>query len=184
MATGGEVRGMDQALLQLMRAYKPSTNGQGGVNDLCIITLPVERWAEYSWSQDGDASLTAGQSSIETLFTIPLDERATLLAVTLERTGGDMAIRGISVLVPGGYQGGGGDGRIHLTFLATDSTQFAYWPHGAQSVNLATPGPLPLEPGTQIDLQPSGAGASVSTVNYKLMMTRSKIIHSTVPYPS
>jgi len=184
----GDIPGLEQALHDILGHYRAGPDGLGlfGVGG-CQVSLPIDNWLQYAWLEH---ELTASQAAAETdpvvMFTVPTNERAYLDYIHGERESGDNTYINLSLTVPDGYQSGGESGLANLVVLAAAATRI-YWPDdaGTQGVNNVIPGPgLLLEPGTTVELTPSGAGAGATVFRYRVGLRRQKIYRALAPVTS
>jgi len=177
----GELRGIPASLLGLLNRFSSSYNGVCWVSDEMQLVLPVPDWHLYAWTEALTANILATQTALETVFTVPTDERVYLDYVLVARATGDNLINNLAFSLPTGYFGG------------TQSVQFyglnagaalLYWPDTldvATINNFQMPGPLLLEPGTIVQIDPTGAGSAASTWTVVLLMRRTKLIRARPP---
>jgi len=179
----GDMVGLDQAILDVLRAYVPVEGGVCNLDLALHCTLPMPDWHLYAWAERVQQTVTAASSAAEVFFTVPNNERVTLQSIYVERISGDNTINILRVVAPPNYFGGL-DGISDILYLSTAAAE-AYWPDvgGKQGVNWILGGPRLLEPGTTVGLVPSGAGASNTVWAFRLDLLRSKIVRSRVPYP-
>jgi len=177
----GEIPGLSQTMLESFKDYRPSELGPCYIDPRITVSLPYPEWYKYSWLEQGVASLTAAQSAAEVIYTVPLNERCYLHGLYATRATGDNTVAGFALIYPSDYTSGGGN----LTLLTvTTFIPVAWWPDPGDIQGLDTnmPGdPLLLEPGTIIELDPGAAGASASTFNFNIMLTRFKLVRSLAP---
>jgi len=179
-ANGNVVRGLDQAMLDIMEKCNPP---QGGV--VPVINLPFEGWGWYSWLQANQVTVTASSSTVVTAWTLPANERYQLLGVQVSRDSGDNGIQALLVHFPTGYFTGVTN-RLTLVSLGVADPR-AWWPDpsGAQSGNVGyVSPPLDLEPLSVLSLEPSGEGVGSTVFDVVILVRRSKLIRARVPSPA
>lgn len=177
----GNIPGLDQAMIQALRAYRPATEGVSRLDPFLHVVLPLPEWYIYSWVEAVDVALEAGESDRQAGFTVPQDERVWIENVRFTRTSGDNTLDSISVTYPLGY--GSGGRVLGLLSLSSAGTSI-YWPDiaGRQTVNYAVDSvPLLLEPGTTVDIDPTGAGVAASVVALRMLIRRMKVVRAQPP---
>lgn len=187
MFGAGEIRGLDQALLDCLRAYKPSPEGPDGVSSQIILGLPISDWAHFQLVEFGEVSVPAASSVAVTVRTIPQDQRHYLEHVLVFRATGDNTIQAVQIVYPAGNIGAGtsSTGGIQLKRLITAGT-LIYWPdrRATQAVLYSMEVyPLLLEPGSLVQILPAGAGAGASTFTTAVLTKGSKLIPAKTPVP-
>ncbi len=174
----GEIRGLNQAVLEYLANYKVAGEGLNGISN-CVIALPIPDWSLWSWLERGtSASVAAGTAANVGVFTVPTDERVYLDSVIVLRTTGDNVIDYIYWAVAAGY--GNGDLTSYLLRLTTPAVPI-YWPYGQQAINQGIGGPLLMEPGTSLSFRTSNVGVAASTFDYLIGMRRTKLIRALAP---
>jgi len=176
----GVMAGLNQSLISLLANFSPGDLGVCVVDDKLQLSLPVPDWSDWSWVEQGDtASIDAGDSTDIALFAVPADERALLYGVNLYRASGDNTWSLLFLTVPPLYSSGTGE--YHLVHLSSAATEI-YWPRGDQAVrHSAGESPILLEPGTLVELRPSGAGSAASVATYEILLRRRKIVRAMAP---
>lgn len=178
----GEIPGLDQALIDVLRAFKPGGVGVCELDPVIQVVLPVSWWMEWAWYETGSVSVPASGGDPVTMYTVPQDERNFLEYLTAERTAGDNTFNMFTVDCVDGYRGGA-DNDLRLLQLTTAGT-IAVWPDRAGRQTLTEwvdTWPLMLEPGTTVMLDPAAAGSSASTFKYKIRLLRQKIVRARAP---
>lgn len=171
---------MDQGLLDLLRAYRPSEKGPCFIGDELALVLPVPQAFQFPIVDMGTASFSAGQTDPELVYTVPQDRRAWLGGLFASRASGDNLLRVIEVRYPAGH---GTAQNLRLIRLTTEAVN-VFWPDvgGRQAVTFCiSVAPLLLEPGTLVYLTPNGDGVSASTAAYEMVMYQSKLIPNLPP---
>jgi len=177
----GDIRRLGDALGDWLGNYQIS--GAIGVVEGCYLSLGIEEWAWWAWLEaDVSVSVAGGVAAGVSVFTVPGDERAWLDSLTIVRATGDNNLDYVRLIHPEGYRSGAVD-LLRLLELTTPATGL-YWPNtgGGQTVTLAQPGPMLLEPGSLIQLVTDGSGASASTFDYAIRMRRTKMVRAKAPY--
>ncbi len=177
MSIQGGIRGIDVALRAWLRNYIMPDNFPG--IQACVLALTIPDWSTWSWTQNGSTgNIAAGATTTQVLFTVPDDERAYLHGIYALVASGDNTIDGVGLGFPAAYSSGG---VLDLLQLATANAQI-YWPHVGQTINRGIgPTPVLLEPGTNIQLFPSGAGAAITTISFNMSLRRTKLIRQLDP---
>jgi len=177
----GDTPGLNQSFLECLRGYKPSINGVQYLNDHMVVSLPMEMWASYAWYDVVTSTLSAGETDLQPVLTVPNDERVYLESMAVIRSSGDNVIIRLNVAQPEGY--GTGNRDLDFLRLAAGATNL-FWPDpgGNQTVttiNAYTP--LLLEPGAVVSLTPTGAGAGETIFVTRIQMRRTKIHRALAP---
>lgn len=183
MTVNGDIPGLDGALRDAMRAYEPGDVGVSRL-DACVISLGFAEWAWYSWYEKGSsASITAGATGNLVVYTTPLDRLTWVDYVSILRTSGDNLVEEIQFNLPEGYFAGS-EPELLALLLSTATTR-AFWPDpgGVQTVGEVCPGPLLLQPGTEIRLRHDGTGVAATVFNYRIVMRQSKLVRSLLALP-
>lgn len=173
----GDFPGMSRALLDVLRAYRPSPNGVAQVSEEMLVTLPVSEWCDYAWMERVTVTLPIGSSAALTVFTVPNDERIHLGAMVARRVTGDNTISAIRVVYPEGY----GSLTREAEIISVTATTRVYWPDvgGTQTISyVLQASPLLLEPGSTIAVVPDGAGVATTDILSYLAMTRTKMVRA------
>jgi len=178
--SGGEIPGISQALLESLLAWRPSELGVCVVDPAVQVVLPYPEWYWYTFvEQLTSPEVAIGSVLPNLLYTVPVNERAWLDGISCIRDSGDNLALDLRIVLPAGY--GSGTRTILLTNLTT-ADDVIYWPAGLQTVNRAIgPAPVLLEPGTLVELIPSGAGSATSTWNSAVLLRRTNLVRSMVP---
>lgn len=178
----GVMAGLNASLIALLRNFSPGDVGVCQIDDRLQLSLPIPNWAEWAWLESGTStSILAGATTTTPVYTVPLDERATLHSLYMVRASGDNLVDLFTLTIPDAYRGGGGSAELRLLNLTTPVAS-AFWPHeGSQTVDNYVKPPVLLEPGTVINIAPDGTGVAASTFNYWIYMTRTKIIRALAP---
>lgn len=177
----GVMAGLNSSLLALLANFSPGELGVCVVDERLQLTLPIPRWAEWTWVESAtSASQTAGGTPTIVAFTVPADERAELLAVRIERASGDNTVRNISVDFPALYSSG--SAVVNMQIMAPDSAGAnVHWPDPHPDVTSYVNPPIPLEPLSLVKFQLEGDGVSASTFLWRVLMSRTKIHRALVP---
>lgn len=177
----GDTPGLNQTLLECLRGYKPSVEGVAYLNDHMVVSLPMEMWGSYAWTDVVTSTLAAAETALEAVLTVPADERVWLESMAVVRSSGDNVVIRLNVVQPEGY--GTGDRGLDFLRLAAGATGL-YWPDpgGNQTVTtINTYTPLLLEPGAVVSLTPTGAGAGETIFVTRLQTRRSKMHRAMAP---
>lgn len=177
----GVMAGLNGSLLALLANFSPGDLGVCIVDEKLQLSLAIPYWSEWSWLETGvTGDQTAGSSANVVVYAIPADERATLLAVRVDRTSGDNTITELSVDFPDAYSGGGGSS--FMPIMDPDvSAPTVHWPDLHPDVSSYVAPPILLEPTTSIRFQMGGAGVAATEWAYKILMLRTKIVRAIVP---
>lgn len=177
----GDIPGLNQALLDLLRGYQPSEVGVCYVADQMIVTLPYPEWYLHGWlEQDVTGNIAATSSSTVVLYTVPQDERAWLDSWAVARASGDNDVGIFELSYPTGYFRGNAVNRL----IEITPGDVVYWPdHGSGQTGFTrgVPGPVLLEPGMQLQMRMDGVGVAITTYNYYLGLRKMKVIRALVP---
>jgi hypothetical protein len=177
----GNLGGLAQALIHLLANYNP---GESGISELASnlqLTLPVPDWGLWALTVIYPYTYTGGESGLETVFTVPDDERAYLQAVHSRIASGDNKVSNIALVAPAAYQEGTGVAYLVGTSASVDEI---FWPDpGAVQTpdHLLNHSPLLLEPGTRIQVNLDGDGVSSGILDTKLLLLKSKLIRAQTP---
>jgi len=181
MSVAGDLQNLDGALRDVLSHYQPGSVGLAEITS-CMVALTYAEWAWWSWLEaQPSASIAGGSAETIVMYTVPDNERVWLDGVVVRRNGGDNDLDYVDAAWPSDYRSGSLDD-IRLVELATNATRL-YWPdeNGSQAVVLYTPGPILLEPGSQIRMRTGGAGASASVFHWFIRMRRSKLVRALAP---
>lgn len=179
--SSGEIPGLTQSLLSLLRDYRPGDLGIKDLADRISVVLPVPEWAWYAWYDEVIGStISAGLATDVVTYTVPTDERCWLDNFVMNRAAGDNLIDRMYLTYPAGYQN---LANTDLIIRVASGTDVVAWPDpgGRQDADFITAGPLLLEPGTTMGYRTTGAGVSGTTFRHHLNMRRTKIIRTTTP---
>jgi len=173
--------GMSEALIELLSQYRPGEQGVCLVAPTMVPVLPLPYWAEAGHGVgDPTGTIAIGSSALVTLYTCPRGERVLLCSAAVRRLTGDNTLSTLRVTYPSDYATG--DGAIYLADMVT-AGPYIFWPPDLTAVNIAAgPAPILLEPGAQIILQPSGAGAATSTFNFQFALRRTRLHQAMAPF--
>lgn len=178
----GVMAGINASLISMLRNFSPGDLGVCVVDDKLQLALPISLWDWYAfWERADTASILAGASTPTTLATVPNDERWLLEALRIERTSGDNDLDGVDLVYPAGYFSG--DSRSRFLSLASASDGVLFWPDpgGQQTWTQYQAGPILLEPGTVLQVEPDGTGVSATVFRGRIATRRTKIIRAMVP---
>lgn len=181
VAAGGQLRNLDGTLRDLLAAYSPDGGGVEGVAPGLQVSLPIPGWAEWVWHERIDSpSVAAGNSDILTLWTVPEDERVTFDSIRLIQQSGDNLIARLRIKYPTGYWAG--SATTDVLYLTTAADKL-FWPDygGQQTVDAIVAGPVHLEPGSLIQMDPSGAGSAATVFRAWIRLTRCKLCRAQAP---
>ena len=181
----GEVRALDVALLEYMRAYRPADAGPCLLDNVVHVTLPISEWATYGWVERFTFNVSAGNATPFVVYTLPVDERARVIGMHFQRTGGDNLAIEIDYEQPAEY---GADttstgNRQRLLGIVTANVRI-FWPYPPEIATVTESSiqvPFLLEPGGSILFGPSGAGASASTFRAQISMEKTKLVRTLNP---
>jgi len=179
----GNFPGLTQALLEALAQYQPSEGGVCYINPEISIVLPLEGWSRVGRTSTADTVLTAGQSDQEPFWTVPADERHWIHAIFMTRTGGDNTISQFYMNYPEGYF----TGVTGVQLIAPDAGQSQmWWPIGINTGEFDAgahqmPGPVMMEPGTVLEVNPNGVGVAISTFHTELLLTTTKLVRALAP---
>jgi len=180
MTISGNLVDLDGALRDLLQRYVPDGEGLTKIQG-CMIVLTVPAWAEASVYDTGNvASIGAGSGAVQIFFTVPPDRRLWLDGLRFDRASGDNAVNRIGVVQPQGYTNDATDMALIQYSTAPNS---GFWPDPAIQANIQAMagGPLLLEPGATIQLNPSGAGASATVFRYYLQYRLMRLVRQFSP---
>jgi len=181
--TSGVLPGLDAALLELLRNYRPGDIGICEVDPKLQLSLPMPEWAwYYLHSIATSATVAASTAATVVLYTVPMDRRAWLDGVFALRSGGsDNEIDRIWIQAPEGYYVGA-ENQIILKRLGTAGADII-WPDpsGLQASTYLQPGPILMEPGTQVQARFTGAGVAISSIYHQITMRQTKLLQAVLP---
>jgi len=180
-APAGVVAGLNASLLHLLANFKPTDLGVCALADNLQITLPLSNWDWYSfWQRVDTASITAGSGTWTDFLTVPNDERWWLDSIRLERVSGDNTADGVDLVYPEGYYSV--DARNRFLVLSTAGPDL-FWPDpgGQQTWDQYSNSPILLEPGTVLQVDPSGAGVAATIFRARIATRRTKLIRAMAP---
>lgn len=181
--TSGVMPGLDAALLDRLRNYRPGDIGICELADKLQLTLPLPEWAWYCYAAIGQsAEADAGFSGFTDIYTMPTDRRAWVDGVVFSRAGGDdNTMDRVTLKMPPGYVTGASD-QVDLKRLDTAGTSII-WPDpsGTQASSRLMPGPVLMEPGATLQVRWSGAGVAATAANYEILMRMTKLVRNVVP---
>jgi len=183
--TSGVIPGLEQAVAAILRNYNPGDIGICEIADKISLSLPVPDWASYCWTEEVDAVWAGAATGNQLIYTVPADERNTLVSWCSHRAAGDNTFSILRITAPAGY--GAGSRVVDLMAMAAGSTRI-YWPDpgGNQTIpgnSLANPAMLPLllEPGTILEILADAAGVAATTITSQIMLIRSKVVRALIP---
>jgi len=177
----GELPGLTQAIIDSLRNYKTSPAGICYLSSDLQVTLPYADWATYSWFEVGTETYAIAATNPQVIFTVPTNERVYLDCITVRRTSGDNLMNLIRLINPVGY--GSGDRTVDLLSLSSSAANM-WWPDmgGVQGLNwIANPGPILLEPGATVALDPNGSGVAETLFHWEMVLRRCKLSRQLVP---
>lgn len=167
----GQIQDLPLALREYLRNYYPGGKGLDAING-CFIAFPVPAWAEASvYDSASMASMGAGASTNIEFLTVPQNQRWWLDGLRITRASGDNTVNQIQVNYPAGYTNNATG--MPLIAWSTASAQF-FWPDLGQQANIQymAGGPLLLEPGSKLQINPAGAGVAATVFAYHLQYRR------------
>jgi len=182
----GELPGLDDALLNLLGHYRPGSLGVCVVEPGMRVVLPVESPFVWGWLESlTSPTAGAGDATALLIYTVPMDERNWLDSTYWVQVTGDNLIAALWVVPPAEY---GSDPTPDATTVGilnfSTNPSRAFWPDsgGIQAnIQLAVPGPILMEPGTEVYLKPDGTGAATSTWLGQLRLRRTKLVRALAP---
>lgn len=177
----GVAVGLDQALLAFFQSYRPGELGTNQISPNLQLTLPISLWDWSSYYHRlTSPSITAASSVTVPVLTVPQDERWEVTSLRVERGSGDNTLNGVDWVFPAGYFFGSSQSRFVVLSTAAPTI---FWPDpgGQQTWDEYERDPFLLEPGSVLELAPSGAGVAASTFIVKLNCRRTKLIRSIPP---
>lgn len=154
----GWVSNLDVVLCDILVHYRPEQRGLDSVSSQAIVTLPTPDWAHYAWLAYSLQTVAASSSGLETIYTVPDNLRLWCESVVVQRQSGDNNAYGIVIIQPEGYFTGSPAHDRVIQLVSADADVFWPDPGGRQDVQWTIPGPMLLEPGTIIRLDPDGSG--------------------------
>jgi len=181
----GVMAGLNASLISFLRNFDPGSLGVCVVDDKLQLSLAIPNWDKFAFFQQGEITLAASQGGLGICRTVPMDERWEIQYFSCRRDTGDNTYDTLVLDYPAGYTEGGNTEHA-LVSLTTAATRI-FWPDpaGIQTVTHANNTyPILLEPGTNLSVNPSGAGVSASEVEYEIIGTRSKIVRAMEPRTS
>ena len=177
----GQLRGLAQALIDLLSNYSPGETGVSQLSPQLQLTLPDDDWATWAWSVIYPYTYSAGESGVTTVYTVPDDERAYLWSIHSRIASGDNTLSNIAVTPPAAYLEGTGAVTI-LGLTGTASEIFWPDPGGIQTVEHSQNGwPIMVEPGTVIGTNLKGVGVSSGIMSTTLILRKSKLVRAQSP---
>lgn len=179
--SSGEVPGLTQSLISLLRDYRPGDLGIKDLDAAIDVSLPVPEWAWWGWYDEVIGStVSAGSAADHVVYTVPQDERAWLDSFVMNRAAGDNLTDRLYLTWPTGYFAGENS---EILIRVASGAQVVAWPDngGRQDADFIVAGPLLLEPGTTLGYRSTGAGVSGTTFRHHINMRRTKIIRTIVP---
>lgn len=176
------LRGGVQGIERVLRSYFRSMRFGGGtlerIDPELKITLEIPDWWCWVSQESGDtASIGAGSTTPVVLYTVNPDERNYLEAVWVNRSSGDNTIDAMDTTQSAPF----GSGTTWLTRHLVTNPATDLWPRWGTGVagDLALGGfPRLMEPGTQVRLTPSGAGAGASVFAWQVLVKRTVLVRS------
>jgi len=179
----GEIPGLDRAFLELLRAYRPSELGPCLISDTLHVSLPYPEWNQWSWLAAPTITVAIGVSTLHPVFTVPMDERAWLMAMRVNRSSGDNLVLGLNITMPEGYYEDSASFEFSQLTVAATTT---FWPDSnRQTLTIGYElGPILLEPGSIVNMRPSGAGSAETVFGSTVFLRRMKLTRALVPYPN
>ncbi len=170
----GDLKGGDRAMIEFLDHFRGPEHI--GLN----VTLPVDGWDRYSYLFASSITRTAGQATIYTAYTVPSDERVTLVAARTYRESGDNTLDHLEIVYPAGYGAAASD------LVVEAGSVDIFWPDvtgiSATSATYSKGnGPLLLEPGTTVRVKPSGDGVAATEFRTRLDLVICKIIRAQLP---
>lgn len=177
-----DLPGLETTVREATRAFRQGVDAPGSaiLADM-RLSLPVPSWAEFSFVDNIDAVIGAGQAVTVTALQVPADERAWLEGFQMERTAGDNNLTEIQITAPDAF--GSSPQQVMLIRLVTPAT-ILWWPDpgGVQTIDKGlVVGPLLLEPLTNIEMTTDGSGAGASTFRVQVMRRRMKLTRAESP---
>jgi len=176
--SSGVMPGLDAALLRLLRNYRPGDIGICELDPKIQLTLPVEKWADYSWYECRTTPIqAAGSSGTVVVWTVPANERNTLYNLVVTRASGDNLVPLLQLVFPAGYQNTSPIHPFYLTSYAVAETTKS-WPTAdpADFTDGFWGTFVDLEPGTRIEFTLNGTGAATTTWTYQILLKRSPLV--------
>jgi len=164
--TSGVLPGLEESLKAILRNYRPGDIGICEVADKLQLSMPLPYWGEYPYYTVGrTASVTAASTDPIVVYTVPMDRRYLLQDVQWQNVSGDNLANLIQIDVPAANITTNG-GKFVLSNIAAAVVQS--WPvyDAGDLIWVASAGPKLLEPGTVIELVPSGAGVAATLFDY------------------
>lgn len=180
--SSGVVPGLDNALLDSLRNYKVGGEGVDEIAPTMQLTLPVPEWGYYSWFIKGTTpSIPAGSSTVVDFYNVPDDIRMWVDSAYFIIASGDNRVNQFSLSAPVGYYSGA-DPQIVMADMSTPAI-YMMWPdvRGAQTFDYFAGGPVLMEPGSKLQVKPSGAGVGASTITYHVLARATKLIRDRTP---
>jgi len=180
----GVIGGLNASLLALLAAFDPGSLGVCLVDEKLQMSLPIPEWSRWQATLKGSmASMSAGEGDPEPIFTVPTDERWWLDFVMVLRASGDNTITRLSLKYPEGYYSG--INVVPMLDTAGGLTQLQ-WPDPRLEFAYVYVMPMPvagllLEPGTQLLLDPSAAGAGATVFDYEVLVKCTKVVRAQSP---
>jgi len=165
--TSGVIPGLETAIAAILRNYNPGDIGICEVMDKLQLSLSVPYWAEYPWYNiERTAAVAGGFGGAITVYTVPMDRRYLVQAITAERvSGGDGSLTYIQLVPPGENVSAGAGTVVRLAQVEGNDNNMS-WPNKAGVTTVAeifhVPSPLLLEPGTLIQIRTAGTGVSAT----------------------
>lgn len=178
----GTLPGMDATLLGLFANYNPGELGVAELSERFNLTFPYDLWAWYAFYKEAlTENWPAGSTTTVTIYTVPTNRRLWFQGFSCERSSGDNLMNQLMISYPTGYYEGT-DFQPMLLDLTSPATILC-WPDegGRQASTRWMPGPILLEPGTQVQLKPSGAGAAVTKFEYSILGRMTDLVRDSTP---
>lgn len=177
----GALPGLDRALLDMARGYRPGATGPCVIPDIIEVSLP---YLEAYWWCFGYAppllGVAGASTAEEILYTVPDDRRCYLDWIEMGRYAGDNTVSILGIRYPEGYFD---TNDLQQLLIMTTASGNAFWPDpgGRQDVVACRPGPLLLEPGTQVIMYPGGGGVTATNWSRHLGLRLSAIVRARGP---
>lgn len=174
--------GIQPSLAELLRTYRNVGQGVCAVDPVMQVVMPVPSWAEYCWFERVEVNVPASDSDRVQFWIVPANERNLIEWLFAEQQSGDNQSRGFTMVFPAGYEQTTTN-QMEFIQITTAANGRTWWPDpgGIQVVNQVQPGPILLEPGTILQMNPDGSGSAASVWNIFIRMTRTKIIRARPP---
>lgn len=177
----GELRGLPGAIIDVLSRYVPADQGPCYIDNVLHPVLPIPDWATWSLYSETVATFTAGANAYGVGYTVPTDRRTWIHNIQVDRASGDNTIARLRLVCPAGYF----DGSANNVLLNLSAAQTSLWwpdPLGRQTVDgINQSGPILLEPGTTIEVETQGAGAAITTFDFRLTLIQTKLVRALIP---